>query len=340
MAIALRETLRQRRPETRFLFIGTEHGLEVRLLPPLKFPLKTIRIGGLQGLGPRRRLLTLFQIPTSVVASRRLLKDFGMALVVGLGGYSSGPVLVAAKLMGRPTMIIEPNSAVGLANRWLGPWVDAAAVAFEETTRQLGKRAHLTGIPIRPEFHQVRSEVRPQGALRILVVGGSRGSVPINTLVCEALPYLDAENIRIRHQTGPKDLERVRRVHRQHHFNGPIDAFIDDMPSCYAVADLIISRAGASTVAEIAATGRPSILIPFPAATDDHQRRNAQSLVDRGAALLLEQQRSSGRQLAELIRSLENQRQRLQGMSRAARALARPHSADRIADLMEEVVAA
>ena len=340
MAIALRETLRRRRPDTRFLFIGTDQGLEVRLLPPLKFPLKVIRIGGLQGLGPSRRLLTLFQVPTSIAASRRLLKDFGTALVVGLGGYSSGPVLVAAKLMGRPTMIIEPNSAAGLTNRWLGPWVDAAAVAFEETARQLGKRAHVTGIPIRPEFHQVRTEVRSQRALRLLVVGGSRGSVPINTLVCEALPYLDPKSIRIRHQTGEADLERVRRLHRQHHFDGPIDAFIDDMPSCYAAADLIVSRAGACTVAEIAATGRPSILIPFPAAADDHQRRNAQSLADRSAAVLLDQKRSSGRQLAELIRSLEKQRTCLTAMSRAARTLARADSADRIADLMEEVAAA
>ncbi len=336
MAVALRQELEKRDPACSVLFVGTEKGLESRILPLYDFPLKTIRIGGLNRVDPVRMVRSLAQLPGSLLGSLRIIRSFRPCLVVGLGGYSSGPVMVAARLTGRPALLIEPNIFPGFTNRVLARWVSRAAVAFQETTRFFGSRAVLTGIPIRTEFHQVPPWRPSAEPLRVLVFGGSRGSRPINQIVCEALPSLP-QGLRMTHQTGREDVEWVRQRYQAAGVQGRVLEYLEDMPVELAGADLVISRAGASTVAEITAAGRASILIPLPTAADDHQRKNAHSLEQRGAALVKEQAELEGEELALLLARLNSDRTRLQSMAAASRKLARPDSAGRITDLMEDL---
>jgi len=336
MAVALRQELEKRDPGCSVLFVGTENGLESQILPPYDFPLKTIRIGGLNRVGPVRMVRSLAQLPGSLLRSLRIIRSFRPCVVVGLGGYSSGPVMLAARLTGCPALLIEPNIFPGFTNRVLGRWVGRAAVAFEETTRFFGSRAVLTGIPIRTEFYQVPPWKSSPEPMRVLIFGGSRGSRPINQIVCDALTSLP-QGLRMTHQTGLHDVEWVRQRYQAAGVQGRVLEYLGDMPHEFAGADLVISRAGASSVAEITAAGRASILIPLPTAADDHQRKNARSLEQRGAALVREQGELEGKQLALLLARLNSDRTRLQSMADASRQLSRPDSARRIADLMEDL---
>lgn len=338
MAVALRSEL-QSRGKTECLFVGTGRGLEMKILPPLNFPLQTIEIGGIKNLPLRGKLSALFRLPASFLQSLQIVRRFRPQVIVGLGGYSSGPVVVAARMSRYPCLLIEPNVVPGLTNRLLARWVQGAAVAFEETMAAFRGRAGLTGIPIRPEFHRLRPSQAEGQRLRVLVFGGSRGSRPLNRIVCEALPELDSERVQICHQTGPEDFEKVRETYRRLNFPGEVRSYLEDMPVHFEAADLIVSRSGASTVAEITASGRASILIPFPHAADDHQTRNAQALADRGASILLPQSEADGSRLAMEIRKLESNRSRVVEMGTAGRSLARPDSAREIVDLLEEVAA-
>ncbi len=338
MAVALREELRQRFPDIECLFVGTPQGLEARVLPGLDFPLRTIKIGGLVKSGWKRAAKTTLQLPVSLVASWRILGECSPGIVVGLGGYSSGPVVAAARLRGLPSVIIEPNVVPGLTNRWLARWAQGAAVAFAETARHLKCPCRVTGIPIRAEFHRIRAgRIDVKRPLRLLVFGGSQGSRPINRLVCAALPHLAAKQIEVVHQTGEADLKTVGDCYRGHEVKAGVFPYIEDMPGRFAWADLVLCRAGASTIAEITAAGRPSILIPFPQAADDHQRHNAEMLESKGAAKLLEQSKASGESLAAQIGELEGDREQLRRMGAAARKLARPGSAAAIVDYLLEI---
>ncbi len=336
MAVALRQELAKRDPGCRVLFVGTEEGLESRILPPLGFPLKTIRVGGLNRVGPVRVVRTLAQLPGSLLGSLRIVRRFRPCAVVGMGGYSSGPVIVAARLTRCPALLIEPNIFPGLTNRLLTRWVARAAVAFEETARSFGSRAVVTGIPIRREFHQVPPWKPSAEPLRVLVFGGSRGSRPINQVVCDALNSLPP-GLQMTHQTGRDDVEWVRQRYQAAGAQGRVREYLEDMPVELAAADLVIARAGASTVAEITAAGRASILIPLPTAADDHQRKNARSLEQQGAALVREQAELEGKELAVLLAQLDSDRNRLQCMADASRRLARPDSAERITDLVQDL---
>ena len=334
MAVALRQVLEQRDPGCSVLFVGTEQGLESRILPPRNFPLQTIRIGGLNRVDRVRRVRSLAQLPGSLLQSLRILRRFRPCVVVGLGGYSSGPVMVAALLTGCPSLLIEPNIYPGFTNRVLARWVARAAVAFEETTRFFGSKAVLTGIPIRAEFHHVPAWEPSTRPLRVLIFGGSRGSRPINRIVCDALTSLP-RGLRLTHQTGRDDVEWVRRRYQEAGVQARVVEYLEDMPLEFTNADLVISRAGASTVAEITAAGRASILIPLPTAADDHQHKNARSLEQGGAALVKEQARLEGEELARLLTQLNGDRSRVERMAGAARHLARPDSARRITDLVQ-----
>ncbi len=336
MAVALRQELKKRDPGCSVLFVGTEEGLESRILPPLGFPLKTIRVGGLNRVDPVRMARTLAQLPGSLLGSLRIVRSFRPCAVVGLGGYSSGPVMVAARLTRCPTLLIEPNVFPGWTNRVLARWVTRAAVAFQETTRFFGSRAVVTGIPIRREFHQVPPWKPSAEPLRVLIFGGSRGSRPINQVVCDALSSLP-QGLQITHQTGRDDVEWVRQRYQASGVEGRVLEYLEDMPVELTAADLVISRAGASTVAEITAAGRASILIPLPTAADDHQRKNARSLEQRGAALVKEQAELEGKELAILLAQLDSDRSRLQCMAESSRRLARPDSAERITDLVQDL---
>ncbi len=336
MAVALRQELEKRDPGCSVLFVGTEKGLESRILPPHDFPLETIRIGGLNRVDPLRMARSLAQLPGSLLRSLRIIRSFRPCVVVGLGGYSSGPVMVAARLTGCPALLIEPNIFPGFTNRILARWVARAAVAFEETTRFFGSKAVLTGIPIRTQFHQVPPWKPSAEPLRVLVFGGSRGSRPINQIVCDALTSLPP-GLRITHQTGRDDVEWVRQRYQAAGVQGRVLEYLEDMPVEFTGADLVISRAGASTVAEITASGRASILIPLLTAADDHQRKNALSLEQRGAALVKEQTELDGKGLARLLAQLNSDRTGLQRMAEASRRLARPDSAERITDLVQDL---
>lgn len=338
MAVAVRDCMAARAgARLQSLFVGTPAGLENRILPPLGFPLETIQIGGLQRVGLRRQLATLVRLAPSLLRSLQIVKRFAPQVVVGLGGYSSGPVVAAARLRRVPAVLIEPNVIPGLTNRWLARFCDGAAVAFEATAAHFRGRVRLTGIPIRQEFHGIRSRPGSRPGLGVLIFGGSRGSRPINRLVSEALPALAGLPLEIVHQTGPEDRERVERAYAEAGVSAHVVEFLHDMPARFERADLIVSRSGASTIAEITAAGRPSLLIPFPHAADDHQTVNARALVERGAALLLEERTAAPRDLADAVASLEADRPRLAAMGEAARSLARPDSSERIAELLEEV---
>jgi len=338
MAIAIADHIQAHNPSTEILFAGATAGLESQIVPRHGYQLKTIDIGGLKSVGIKKTLATLFQLIPGMVDANRIVRDFAPSLIVGVGGYASGLFMLAGKLSRIPLLLIEPNVYPGLTNRVLARWVDRAAVAYEETSSWFGDQAAVTGIPVREEFFKVAPVTESRGPLRLLVFGGSRGSVPINTLLCEALPYLSEDSVRIVHQTGYADYDRVADIYAGLQFKAKILEYIEDMPAFFAHADVILSRAGASTVAEVTAAGRPSLLIPLPHATDDHQRKNAEALAARGAALVLDQHETSGESLANTIQSLGNDRKSLARMAAASKRLAKPDSIEEIVSLMEEIV--
>lgn len=337
MSVALAQELKRIAPEVEVLFVGTKRGLEARVVEPLGFRLATIEVGALNKVGLKKMLSSLFGIPFAIWSGGRIVRVFRPDIIVGVGGYSSGPVVLAGKLMGCRAVLIEPNAYPGLTNRLLRRWVDAAAVAFEEAGRAFGAKARVTGIPIRGEFHRVEPQCSTSGPLSVLVTGGSQGSTPINRLVCDALSFLPPGKVQIIHQTGRFDLKQVTESYREKNFPAQITDFIDNIPDLLGRIDLVVSRAGASTVAELTAAGKPSILIPFPQAADDHQRKNAAALVKRGAALMLEQNQTSGRELAELLIRLADNREELRTMAEASRSLARPGSVAAILDLLNQL---
>ncbi|MCH8820776.1 MAG: undecaprenyldiphospho-muramoylpentapeptide beta-N-acetylglucosaminyltransferase, partial [Acidobacteria bacterium] len=335
MAVALAEELKRRDSQLEVLFVGARKGLERKLLPALGFPLKTIKIGGLKGVGLMQIIRTLVQFPASLGAARTIVRNFLPSIIVGLGGYSSGPVMMAGRSLGCPLVLIEPNVYPGFTNRALRRWVDGVAVAFEETSEWFAEKARLTGIPVRREFFEVSQDILVSERLRLLVFGGSQGSRPINQMVCDALPFLPSDRITLVHQTGRDDYMSVQEKYQAAGVEAEVLDFIQDMPSYMARSDLILSRAGASTVAEIAAAGRPAILVPLPQATDDHQRKNAAVFVKRQAAVVMEQEETTGRELARVLVELAGQHDHLRQMAKASRGLAQPGSREKIVDFME-----
>jgi UDP-N-acetylglucosamine--N-acetylmuramyl-(pentapeptide) pyrophosphoryl-undecaprenol N-acetylglucosamine transferase len=337
MAVALAQELKRRDAGCEVLFVGTRQGLEARLVEPLGFPLETVKIGGLNRVEATKAVVTLARLPFTVLQGARIVGRFSPSVIVGVGGYASGPVVLGGKLAGYPTIVIEPNAYPGLANRLLARWVDGAAIAFEEAAGQFGAKARLTGIPIRREFFSINSLIADNGSLRLLVFGGSQGSRPINMLMCEAIKWLPEDRVEIVHQTGKADHERVKSAYYELGRKAEVVDFINEMPQVFARTDLIIARAGASTVAELTAAAKACILIPFPKAADDHQRRNALALEKRHAAVVLEQEKITGKELAETILRLADNREELRQMAAASKQLARRDSVEKILDLMSEV---
>jgi UDP-N-acetylglucosamine--N-acetylmuramyl-(pentapeptide) pyrophosphoryl-undecaprenol N-acetylglucosamine transferase len=337
MAVALAQELRRNDPGCEILFVGTRQGLEAQLVEPLGFRLETVKIGGLNRVGLTKALATLLRLPFTTVQGARIVRRFSPSVIVGVGGYSSGPVVLGGKLAGFPSVVIEPNAYPGLANRLLARWVDGAAIAFEEAAERFGAKARLTGIPIRREFFSIESTIGDYGSLRLLVFGGSQGSRPINLLMCEAIKWLPEDRVAIVHQTGKADHEQVKSIYSEIGRKAEVVDFIHEMPDVFARTDLILARAGASTVAELTAAAKASILIPFPKAADDHQRHNALALEKRHAAVVLEQEKTTGKELAEAVLRLAGNREELRRMSAASKQLARPDSVEKILELIQEV---
>jgi len=275
-------------------------------------------------------------VPLGVVDAWRLISSRRPNLVIGVGGYSSGPVVAVAACRRIPTMLLEQNAEPGLTNRMLAPLVRAAAVTYESTRRFFGSKAFISGNPVRPEFLvQVGSGTElPDDGTRILVFGGSQGAHAINVAMVEAAAELASggATLRLTHQTGERDVEMVRAAYRQAGLAADVEPFLYDMGRQLGQADLVVCRAGATTLAEITAAGKPAILIPLPTATDDHQRKNAEALVNRGAAEMLAQAEATGRALAQRILALARDRDRRMRLAAAARSFAKPDAAKIIVD--------
>ena len=340
--IAIAEEFLRRDPANRVLFIGTERGLEKKILDGLGFPLRTLKVEGLKGRGPVRIPTSLLKIPGGLLASFRILRTFQPAVVVGVGGYASGPAVLAARLMGIRTAIAEQNAFPGLTNRILGRFADRIFVTFSASARWFpAGRTRVTGNPIRTAF----LAERPQGEkgdprFTLLIFGGSQGSHAINRIVIDALDGLGElkERIRFIHQTGENDREAVEEGYRERGFTAEVIPFILDMAAAYRTADLLLCRAGATSIAEITAGGKAAILIPFPFAVNDHQTRNAEILVHAGAAEMIPERELDGRRLAAAIERLYHRPEEIKKMEKASASMGNIRAAAAIVGACLELI--
>jgi UDP-N-acetylglucosamine--N-acetylmuramyl-(pentapeptide) pyrophosphoryl-undecaprenol N-acetylglucosamine transferase len=322
------------------LFVGTNRGMELRLVPEAGFRLRAIDVGPLKNVSIATRISTLFHLPGSIAECRRLIRDFKPGAVLGVGGYASGPAMAAALQMKVPTMVFEPNAMPGFANRIVGKRVRTAAVNFASAERWF-RHSEVTGIPVRPEFFNLHE---PTGSSpHLLVFGGSQGARIFNNNLPKVIAELldSVPGLTVLHQSGVRNGEAT---HAAYEASGAdparweIKPFISDMPKRFAQAHLVMSRSGASTVAELAAAGKPALLVPFAAAADQHQRRNAEVMVASGAAVMLQEGEleQPGRLLSTLVELLSS-RERLSAMGAAARCQAHPRAAERIAEMLVEL---
>ncbi len=330
LAVA-REFLR-RDAMTEILFVGTEQGIESRVLPREGFSLATVPIRGMKGRGMRGFLQALYGIPLSFFRSLEIIGRYRPDCIIGLGGYASGPLLLAGKVMGIRCAIMEQNLRPGFTNRILGWIVDRIFTSYEESAAYF-RHAKLveTGNPVR---WRTLPEINKREKFTLLVFGGSAGAHRINICVVEALERLKdlATGLRVIHQTGEADFASIKAAYGSLPFEVEVLPFIDRMDEAYARADLVLCRAGASTVAELTLFGKPAILVPYPYAAYDHQRWNAESLKERGAVEMILDRELTGEKLAEQLRGLYRDRKRLETMGEAARKLGRPEAAQRIVD--------
>jgi UDP-N-acetylglucosamine--N-acetylmuramyl-(pentapeptide) pyrophosphoryl-undecaprenol N-acetylglucosamine transferase len=314
------------------LFVGTARGMESRLVPEAGFTLRLVDVGQLKNVSLLTRLRTLFALPRAIFACKRLIREFQPNVVFGVGGYASGPAMAAALWLKIPSMVFEPNAMPGLANRLVGKSVQAAAVNFASATKWF-QNAEVTGIPVRPEFFNLTAPTTP----RLLIFGGSQGARLFNTHLPPIIAaLLDAvPGLSILHQSGARHFKTTQAAYAASGADPSrwqVRPFIDEMPARFAQASLVMARSGASTVAELAAAGKPALLVPFAAAADDHQRRNAEEMVKAGAAVLLDERDldAPGKLLAALTGLLKSP-EGLAAMAAAARTQAHPDAAERIA---------
>jgi UDP-N-acetylglucosamine--N-acetylmuramyl-(pentapeptide) pyrophosphoryl-undecaprenol N-acetylglucosamine transferase len=317
-------------------FVGTGRGVEARLVPAAGFPLKIIRVGGLKNLGALTKLTSLWRLLAESAGQWTAFGAWQPAAVFSMGGYVAGPPVLAALVRGVPVIVMEPNAVPGATNKWIARWVRRALINFEETRRFFpAGRTELTGLPVREEFFSIPPKT-PSSAFTVLITGGSQGSRTLNNAARDAWPLFLASglNVRFIHQTGTAQHTELARDFAASGLPGEIVPFIADMPGAFAQADLIVCRSGAGAVSELAAAGKPAILIPFPFAADDHQTRNAQVLERAGAALRSSDREWTGTRFFEAVRDLTAAPARLQAMSEAARGLAHPNSARRAAEIL------
>ena len=357
--IALARELQRRDPSTQVSFVGTAQGIEARVVPREGFELDLIHVAGLKGKSRVERAIGFGLLPVAALDSWRVIAKRKPDVVVGVGGFASGPVLAIAALFGYPTMLLEQNALPGITNRLLARVVRAAAVNFEAALSYFPRTGFVAGNPVRPEFFPAENEethdpfdsVDPaiggnlahgkptRDAGRVLVFGGSQGAHAINVAMVEAASRLAASGIRlaITHQTGERDLDLVRGAYERAGLAARVEAFIFQIDGEMKAADVVICRAGATTLAELAASRTPAILVPLPTATDDHQRKNAEVVANTGAAIVIDERDLKGEALTNALRELMTNPDRRARMSDAARSLARPDAAQRIADRVEQL---
>ncbi len=335
--IAVAKELILRNAENEVLFVGTARGLENKIVPDNGFQLALIHSAGLKSVGLAGMIKGLSVLPKSFLEARHLLNEFRPDVVVGAGGYVSGPVLLTAHFMGFPTLVMDSNALPGFTNRRLARFVDKAALTFDDAVPFFGSKGIVTGNPVRSDFFSI-PERKPVEPLGILIFGGSQGARAINNAMIDALPKLRETGtpLRITHQTGESDFEKVRQAYAEAGADGAdVRPYIADMVAEFEKADLIISRAGATTCAEVAAAGKASLMVPLPSAADDHQRKNAEAMAKDGAVSIILQSDLSGDSLAERLIELLNDPDKLAEMGAAARRLARPDAAEATVDLIE-----
>jgi UDP-N-acetylglucosamine--N-acetylmuramyl-(pentapeptide) pyrophosphoryl-undecaprenol N-acetylglucosamine transferase len=327
------------------MFVGTSRGLEARAVPAAGYPLELLEVSGLKRMSLGATIRSLYRLPKAFLRSYSILRRFRPDVVLGVGGYASGPMVLAAALLGYPSAIQEQNSVPGITNKILSRLVRVVMVAFAEASKAFpAAKIESTGNPVRAKLvAALTSGSEPTQQERILVVGGSQGARAVNDLVMAAVELLAKEGHlpAIVHQTGPSDLDRCSERYRSMGVADLVEAraFIDDMASAYQQSSLVVGRAGALTLAELAMAGRPAVLIPLPTAADDHQNKNAAHFAQAGAAIVLDQKTATGAQLAELLGTLSADPARRQTMAAAMRTLARPQAAQDIVDRLEKLAA-
>lgn len=335
--IAVAKEIVRRDANSEVLFVGTARGLETKIVPANGFQLSLINSAGLKNVGLIGKLKGLFVLPKSFLEARRLIREFKPDVVVGAGGYVSGPVLLTASLMGVPTLVMDSNALPGFTNRRLAPFVTKAALTFEEALPFFGKKGIVTGNPVRKEFFEIEPKQR-NGKINLLIFGGSQGARAINNAMTDALKMLPEEKLQITHQTGESDFEKIKEDYRQNGWEtADVRSFISDMVAEFAKSDFVICRAGATSCAELAAAGRAALMIPLPTAADDHQRKNAEALEKAGAARMILQKDLTGELLASAITNLIDAPEKILAMAAAAKKMARADAAEVTVDIIEEL---
>ena len=337
--IAVAKEIMRRDAESKVLFVGTARGLESKIVPENGFELSLINSAGLKNVGFLGKLKGLLILPKSFLEARRLIKDFQPNVVVGAGGYVTGAVLLMASLMRVSTLVMDSNALPGFTNRRLAPFVTKAALTFEEAMPYFGNKGIVTGNPVRKEFFDIAPKQRGE-KINLLIFGGSQGARAINSAMVGALKHLQPfkNQLQITHQTGESDFATIEKDYAENGWEtADVRRYISDMVSEFAKTDLIISRAGATTCAEVAAAGKAAIMIPLPTAADDHQRKNAEALVNKSAAKMILQKDLSGDVLAKEITGLLTSPERITKMEHAAKKLAKADAAKVTVDLIEDL---
>jgi UDP-N-acetylglucosamine--N-acetylmuramyl-(pentapeptide) pyrophosphoryl-undecaprenol N-acetylglucosamine transferase len=343
--IALAREIKRRDVETTVTFVGTATGVEARVVPREGFPLQLIRVAGLKGKRGLERVKGFALLPLAAIDAWQIVSRYRPDVVVGVGGFASGPVIMLAALRGYPTMLLEQNALPGITNRLLARVVRAAALTFDEALRFFPGTGFVAGNPVRPEFFRQDTQeaddrdTSPPHAARVLIFGGSQGAHAINVAMVAAAPWLAAAGtgLAITHQTGERDVELVRNAYRTAGLEARVESFLFQMDREMTTADIVVARAGATTLSELAAARRPAILVPLPTATDDHQRKNAEVIARAGGAEVIDERLLTGEHLAERIVALAADPARRRRMTEAMQKFARPDAAARIADRVWEL---
>src|SRR6476661_4658107 len=337
-ALAIAQEWLSRGKEREVVLVGTERGIEMKLVPQAGLPLETLRVAGLKGKGGATLARNLAMLAPAMMDARRVLRKHKPVAAFGVGGYAAGPMLLATWLSRVPNIIFEPNAEPGLTNKLLAKLSKRIATGYEISARAWGKKAIVTGCPVRQDFFSIAPR-RLEKPFRLLVTGGSQGALPINRTFVDAMDRLAARKneLSIVHQTGERDYNAVRTAYARREINAEVVPFLANMAERFAWADVIVCRAGAITAAEVAAAGRAAIFIPFGASTDSHQLRNAQEMQRAGAARLIPEPQLTAERLTQEIFSLLDQPGELQTMAANARRLSKPTAAQDLVNLVQQL---
>jgi len=337
--IALANEIRVQKPGAEIVFVGTAQGLEQKIVPAAGYPLELVDASGFVGKTMGKQLQSLARLPKGFFEARALLKKHRARAVVGVGGYVTVPVLMAARSLGIPTLIHESNAQPGVANRFLNRFATRTAVGLAAANAHLRRAGVVTGTPVRREFFEIAPFDPNAATRRLLVFGGSQGSRVINRAVARAAVLLEKSGLEVVHQTGEKDLTGTRQRYTRMPANWRLEPFLPKLWEQMAAADLVLSRAGATTVSELAAAGRASILVPFGAAAAGHQLENARALHRAGASIVIDEKQLEAESLAGTIAEVMKDRARLAAMAQKAKSLAKPNAAADLARLLFEAEA-